>query len=168
VLLRSGGGALVEAVKGSTVGISVNATTLSDFLSVKSLTFSSAPNVPIKIGTSSMAGTPWKLANWHITPPSFAAYVTLNSSSATATWEFTLDDPMQTYPSISQVPNVFTSTNVAGSLGIVGAVGSSGTISSATITMGNINFPVAAWRMTLGSTSVAYAMSGSVIQSGIG
>jgi hypothetical protein len=161
---QQGGGRISEIVQGSTAGASTTATTRQDFLTVTSITASSLANVAILVGTSSVAGSPWVMANWWVTPPALSATAVLNSSGATATWEFTLDDPTETYypnPNIT-APSVFAST------GIAAATGSSGATlgSTATTTMGAISFAVAAWRMTLTSSSSTYALNATVLQAG--
>jgi|GEM_PF-5068957 hypothetical protein len=162
---REGGGTVVESVTGSTAGAGTNATTLSDFLTVTAIGFSSNANVPVLIGVSSAAGTPWKPANWQTTPINLSAAVVLNSSQASATWEFTLDDVTGTYPNPNvTVPSVFASTGISGAVGSSGAnFGSSGTMTTA-----SISFPVAYWRMTLTSSSSTYLLDATVLQAGIG
>lgn len=164
---HQGGGTVTESVRGSTAGAGSNATTLSDFLSVTSVAASSNANVPILIGTSSVAGTPWVYGNTWVTPPSYSAAIAISSSLATATWEFTLADPCNVYPYPSTavtVPSVFAST------GIAAAVGSSGASlgSSATLATGIHTGPITAWRVTLTSSSSTYLAVGTVLQAGVG
>lgn len=157
-----------ESVKGSTAGAGTLATTTSDFLSVQSISISSNANIPILIGTSSVGGTQWKLANWHISPQILSAGLTFSSTtlSVSGSIEFTNDDPTLVYanPTSGAVPTVFTSTShVSGPSSIAptgpawGAVNNDGAVSA----------PIAAWRLTITSTSSGSVFA-SVIQAGIG
>lgn len=153
-----------ESVKGSTAS-GVNATTTSDFISLSSVTISSNANIPILIGTSSAGGTQWKLTNWQIAPLVVGAALTFSSTAAAATGsiEFTMDDPTQVYPNPSSaaVPAVFTSTShvstpcSTNSWGIVNNDGQAQT-------------PIAAWRLTVTSTSTSTQVAATVLQAGIG
>ncbi len=141
---REGGGSVSESIVGSTTGAGTVSTTREDFLTVTSIVASSAANVPILVGTSSVAGTPWQMANWQITPPFFSAQASVNSSQMSASWEFTLADPTRTYAqnfgTAITVPIVFTSS------GISAAVGSSGATlgTSATSTFAAMSIALAA------------------------
>lgn len=165
---QQGGFAVTESVMGSTQGASTPISTRQDFLTVTSIVASSNANVPIIVGTSSVAGTPWQLSNWQIATPNYSAQVSLNSSQMSASWEFTLADPTKTYPqgfgSAITVPIVFTSS------GISAAVGSSGVTlgSSGTSTLASMSIPIAAWRITVTSSSSTYQAYATILQSGIG
>ncbi len=153
-----------EAVKGSTAS-GVNATTTSDFISLSSVGVSSNANVPILIGTSSVGGTQWKLTNWHVTALAVGAALTFSSTAAAATGsiEFTMDDPTQTYPNPSSaaVPAVFTSTS---HVSTPASTNSWGIVNSDA----NSITPIAAWRLTVTSTSTSATVAATVMQGDIG
>lgn len=165
---QQGGNAVTESIVGSTTGAGSVATTRQDFLTVTSIVASSNANVPILVGTSSVAGTPWQMANWQIGTPNFSAQTTINSSQMTASWEFTLLDITGTYP--SGFSSAISSPIVFVSSGITGAVGSSGATlgTSATSTLAGMSIPIAAWRVTVTSSSSTYATYATVMQAGIG
>lgn len=160
---REGGGVIRETLLGST-GTTIRLTT-QDFASVTSVVASSAVNVNggAMFGTSSAGGTPWRVANWHANPMILSAGITLSSSgnSATGVIEITMDDPSGVYSSSSTIQTIFASTSR-----VCTAV--------STNTWGVINVdgqttpPIAAWRLTITSTSATTTVSAAVMQSGIG
>lgn len=157
--------AFSESVKGSTSGAGTLATTTSDFISLTAVSYSSAPNVAINIGTSTTGGTQWKLTNWHITPAMFSAAVTFSSTAAaaTGTLELCVDDVTGTYldpDKQSLVPDVFVSSAFS-------AV-SSNTLAGLSIDTYGTGAPFAAWRLTVTSTSTSTTVYATVMQAGIG
>lgn len=110
-----GGGTKTEVMIGSS---SANTTINSvwDYVSLTSVTASSNANIPIWFGTSSIAGTPWKLTDWNKTPQELSGYVTLSTSANSMSGQFdvTLDDPtfITGRGSPVAVPAVFNSTSL--------------------------------------------------------
>jgi hypothetical protein len=160
-----GGGTRTEIVIGSS-SANVQINSVWDYVSLTSVTASSAPNIPVWFGTSSMGGTPWKLCDWNKTPQELSGYITLSTSANTMSGQFdvTLDDPTFTIgrnPSIT-VPAVFNSTSV------VGAAASTNSFGPLNVNAAGIPFPVAAWRLTITSSSTsAGSVSGAVMQAGV-
>lgn len=159
-----GGQIVSEAVRGSTAS-GLAATTLTDFLSLTSVTASSAVNIAQIIGTSSVGGTPWKVVNTAVTPIAIGAAITLSSSGSAMTGQIdmTLDDPMRTYANPGfAVPIPFNSTS---HVGTAASTNSFGIVNSD----GQNYLPIAGWRFTIGSTGgSSQTISATVIQAGIG
>lgn len=163
---REGGGVFSETVAGSTAGAGTAATTTSDFLTVTAISVSSNANVPILVGTSSVGGTAWKLTNWHVEPPmQIGGALTFSSSGngMTGVIDLTMDDPTRTYPNpLFAVPTIFNSTTH------LGVAGSSNTWGILNADANNLT-PVAAWRLTItSSSSSAGTVSATIMQAGIG
>jgi hypothetical protein len=164
------GATIKETVRGSTGAAGTSVTTLNDFLTITSVSFSSTPEPPILLGTSSMSGTSWNIVNWHVTPINLSAFVTLNTSQAQASWEYTLDDPTRSFaqnPVFTQNGYVAAPAPIVSSM-ISAVIGTCGLALGSCGTYGFISNPIAAWRITLASTGTAYTALGTVIQSGIG
>ena len=171
---RQGGFPVSESVKGSSAGAGVNATTTSDFLTVTSVSISSNANVPILIGTSSVAGTPWQSVTLHLTPPIIGAGMTFVSSAAangsmSASIDVTMDYPWGPFGApggmpapINAVPTVFQSTHwqalTANNWDAINiAINPGGYVS------------IAAWRLTItSSSSQAGSVNVTAIQAGLG
>jgi hypothetical protein len=137
-----GGGTKTEVMIGSS---SANTTINSvwDYVSLTSVVASSAANIPVWFGTSSMGGTPWKLVDWNKTPQELSGYVTLSTSANSMSGQFdvTLDDPtfITGRNSPVTVPTVFNSTS------LVGAQCSTNTLGPSTLTL-----PASCFRSRLG------------------
>jgi hypothetical protein len=137
---------------------------------------SSAINSQVIVGTNTQGGTPWQGVNLNISPIQIGGAMVFSSTanSMAAQIDLTMDYPFQVpqagiptgglpYP-INTVPQVFISN-----------VFSSGTAGN---TMGILNItsstyitptPIAAWRMTLtSSSSGAGTVNFAAIQAGIG
>jgi hypothetical protein len=160
-----GGGTKTEVMIGSS---SANTTINSvwDYVSLTSVVASSNANIPVWFGTSSIAGTPWKLTDWNKTPLELSGQITLSTSANSMSGQFdvTLDDPTFTIGRASPVtvPVVFNSTSV------VGAQCSTNTLGPLNVDAAGIMFPVAAWRLTITSSSTsAGTVSGAVMQTGV-
>jgi hypothetical protein len=115
---------------------------------------------PIYVTVSSSGGTnssPWKLANWHVTPINIGIQV--QSSGGNWQIDVTLDDPTRAYPNpSSSSPTIFQSSQCAGG-GVAAAAGNA---------VGVITQPIAAWRLTSTSTTLGGTITASVLQAGIG
>ncbi len=175
---REGGGKVSETIAGST-GTTIRMT-LSDFLTVTSITASSGVNVPAIFGTSSQAGTPWKMVNWQCTPIELAAGITMSSgavaATCTATIEHTFDDPTGTYPNLLAGAN---GSTLAGNIGVP-SVWTSTSLSGINPGSGLpfwSPFPsdtfaptaaCAAYRLTITSTAASGTVFATVVQAGIG
>lgn len=153
-----------ETVAGSTAN-GVAATTTSDFTQLSAVSISSNANIPILIGTSSVGGTQWHLANWQIAPMEHCGYLHFSTSAngMQARYDVTLDDPTRTYPNpYLSVPIVFNSTSPVGTFTSTDAIGN-------ICVDGSVMSPFAAWRLTItSSSSGAGTVYGTVIQAGIG
>jgi len=151
-----------ESVLGSTAS-GVAATTTADFYKVTAISLSSNANIPFIVGTSSVGGTTWKVVDWHGYTPVVGATLTFSTSAngMTGSIELSMDDPTGTYQNPNYtVPNVLRSTSH-----VVGCSTNSYGISNVDA---NSLFPVAAWRMTLTSTSSgAGTLYGTVMVSGV-
>jgi len=160
---NQGGAVISEVIKGSTATALVQ--TSQDFLTVTSVVASCTVNAIANFGTSSLGGTPWYMVDTTRNPIAIAAGITFSTSanSMSAVFDVTLDDPTRTYanPNIT-LPTVFNSTS---GLGVAVSTNSWGLINNGN---GNITAPIAAWRMTItSSSSSAGNISATVIQSGI-
>jgi hypothetical protein len=171
--LTSGGDALVETVLGATAS-GVVRETKQDFAVVNSVSFSSQNPIAaaLHIATSSHGGTPWITTNTWRNPFNLAAQISLTSTanSMSANFECTLDDITQTVPqpvrTVSSTPTTVVPwypapfiSQIAGSTFISTAIDA--------VTVGNITTPIAAWRVTLtSSSSTAGTMGVAVLQSG--
>jgi len=151
-----------ETVIGSTAS-GLAATTTADFYKVSAISVSSNANIPFIVGTSSVGGTPWKVVDWSGYTPAIGATLTFTTSanSMSGSIDLTMDDPTNTYsnPNLT-VPGVIKSTSH-----VVAASTTSYGIANVDA---NSIFPVAAWRMTLtSSSSGAGSLYGTVMVSGI-
>lgn len=158
-----GGQTLTEAVKGSTA-TGINATTVSDFVSITTISISSNANIPILVGTSSVGGTPWKVCDYFApSVPSLAGGIvfTTSANSMTGSIEMTMDDPtLVTTISTKQVPSVFVSTS---HISTPCSTTSFGFVNND----GNTVMPIAAYRLTLtSSSSQAGSINAVILQSG--
>lgn len=171
---NQGGQTISETLTGPTSNVAV--ATTQDFLSVSSIVSSSAINSQVIIGTNTQGGTPWQSVNLNISPIQIGAAMVFSSTanSMQAQIDLTMDYPFQVpavglptggLPApINTLPQVFIST-----------VFSSGTAGN---TMGILNItsstfitptPIAAWRLTLtSSSSGAGTVNVAAIQAGIG
>ncbi len=181
---REGGTPVRETITGPASN-TVIATT-QDFLSITSVSASSAFGSIITLGTNTTGGTQWKPINTHTTPIQVGCYLTLSTTSVIASMEITMDDPTTDFYASP------TGTGVAGGLvaaggqaipynvppAIINCVGFSsvqantfgalGITSSATAAPG-FQVPFWGWRLTLtSSSSTAGNANAAVIQAGIG
>ena len=167
--LRDDGTPVVESVLGTTNG-TITRTTINDFASVTSITLSGSvtgPSTIVRIGTSSLGGTPWKLVDHWGATVALSAGITLSATTGNvgATIDYTNDDITNTYP------NLNVQTTAALPLPVFPAVFQSSAltaVTSPTIGMvGQLGLPFQAWRMTItSSSSSAGTAFATVIQSG--
>lgn len=160
---NQGGAIISEVIRGSTATALVQ--TSQDFLTVTSVVASCTVNAIANFGTSSLGGTPWYVVDTTRNPMAIAAGITFSTSanSMSAVFDVTLDDVTRTFPNPSlSVPSVFNSTS---GLGVAVSTNSWGLINNGN---GNITAPIAAWRLTItSSSSGSGSISATVIQSGI-
>ncbi len=172
---EGGGGGTGTTVTETITGPASNTvvTTTQDFLSVTTVSASSAIANQATIGTNTVGGTPWQSVNLDLTPIQLGGAITFSSSAVgmSAQIDLTMDNPFSfgtfapggTPAPLNNPPIVFvstlfstgTSSNHAGAINAIG---------QALIT------PIVAWRMTLTSSSTNAGISAnvSVIQAGIG
>lgn len=158
-----GGGVKSEVMVGSS-SPNVQINSVWDYVKLTSIVTSSAPNIIVSIGTSSMAGTPWRLTDWNKTPQDLSGYVTLSTSanSMSGRFDVTLDDPTGVTPGTASTPNVFNSTS------LVGVQASTNSYDKLAVNATGVSIPVAAWRLTITSSSTsAGSVSGAVMQAGV-
>ncbi len=158
-----GGGTRTEVIIGSsTANTQINS--VWDYISLVSVTTSSAPNIIVSIGTSSMAGTSWKLTDWNKTPQDLSGYITFSTSanSMSGRFDVTLDDPTSVTARTASPPNVFNSTS------LVGVQASTNSYDKLAVNATGVSIPVAAWRLTITSSSTsAGSVSAGVMQAGV-
>jgi hypothetical protein len=170
-LASNGLSPMSETIRGSCAAGITN-TTVQDFYNLTSITMSSAPTAGVHFGTSSRAGTPWMVTNTWATPFDLTVNITMSSTinSLLANFETTLEDITQdTIPGptkfLSSSPTVqvpYYPTPII--LQVAGSTFVSTVIDAQTA---NITTPIAAWRVTLtSSSSTAGSMAVSVLQSG--
>jgi len=95
---------------------------------------------PIYLTLSSSGSSPWKLTNWHSSPPMQIGFaVTVASLSSTWQIDVRFDDPTSVFP--STVSTVFQASQVGGPA--ASSINGLGSISTC---------PIAAWRLTNNST----------------
>lgn len=159
-----GGGIKYETVIGSSTA-GTAATTLWDYTQLISVSVSSNLSIATQIGTSSLGGTPWKVAESFDNPQDIAGMLEFSSSSSgmTAQFDVTMDDPTGTYPDPYHLtPRPFNSTSPVG-----GNPVATGVAIGALSVDGNTKIPFYAWRMTIGSTAgTTGVVYGTVVQSG--
>ncbi len=159
-------GALVSETIYGTTASSLPATTTWDFMQVVSIAYTSAPGTPILVGTSSVGGTPWKLASQF---PFQTAYIsgeitfTSTALGMTGGFDVTLDDPTNTYVRLDGPPTVYDSTSPIG-----GATAASTNSWGLVNADGNLAIPITAWRMTITSSGPTNGIVyGTIVQSGV-
>jgi hypothetical protein len=172
--LSSGNDSVVETIIGATAS-GVVRETKQDFATVTSVAFSSQNPIAaaLHIATSSHGGTPWIVADTWRNPFNLAAQITLSATgnSLSANFEYTLEDITQaTIPGPTKVVSSTPTTvlpwfptpaisQIAGSTFLSTAIDA--------VTAGVFTAPIAAWRVTLtSSSSTAGQMGVSVLQSG--
>jgi hypothetical protein len=160
-----GGGVKTEVIIGSS-SANTQINSIWDYTSLLSVTTSSAPNIVVNIGTSSMAGTPWRLTDWNKTPQDLSGQITFSTSAngMTGRFDVTLDDPTFVTGRASPitVPTVFNSTS------LVGVQASTNSFDRLAVNPAGTPFPIAAWRLTITSSSTsAGSVSGAVFQGGV-
>lgn len=154
-----GGTIISESVATSTVS-GGTAETTQDFLTVSAVTLSCAvTSTAGYIGTSSHGGTPWYVVDTFRNPMNVEFILSPTSTSIIASLEYTLD-----YPSYNvQQSKWNTANSSAGPIPTISSLGSSVSANTA----GLINFPIAAVRLTLtSSSSSAGSINATVLQSG--
>lgn len=138
------GQAISETVTGANIGV---ASTLQDFATVTSVAASGATAAAVTVGTTAVGSTPWLVPDTHIVPFDVRADMELLSGAATASVEVTDDTPLPVLQ-IYQAGQAFTIPVPepyawAGLSAIVLALN--------TPSSGDINSPVAAFRLTINS-----------------
>lgn len=166
--------ALVETIVGSTTG-GAPRSTVQDFAYVDSVTFSSQNPLGaiVHIGTSSQAGTPWKTVSLWANPFNLSVGVTLSATtnSVKTNFECTLDDITQTIPTAA--PKTLSSATTVVPFyptPFIPQVAGSTVLSTAidAFTVGNLTAAVAAWRVTLTSSSSTAGVAGiTAVQAGV-
>lgn len=154
-----GGTPISESVTSSTA-VGGTAETIQDFASVTAITVSCAvASTTGYIGTSSRGGTPWYVVDTTRNPINVEFALNPSSTSIVASLEYTLD-----YPSYNVQGGYWNTANsTSGPIATISSLGSS--VSANTI--GIINFPVSAVRLTLtSSSSAAGTINAAVLQSG--
>lgn len=138
---------ITETVTGSTGTATVS--TVQDFRSVTSIAPSAnvgSSTNSVSVGTNTQGGTPWQVIDMTRNPINFAFNLTPSSTAIVASLEYSMDYPV--YDPINRVwPD---SANVnSGPAPVISTAASS--VSAAT--QGVISTPIAAWRVTLTSSS---------------
>jgi hypothetical protein len=140
-------GPISETIATST-GVGTAVQTTQDFLRVTAISLSSAVSSTLGyLGTSSQGGTLWQVINTTVTPINlgFQLDITSPSTVVVASLEYSLDQPIY---NIAANAWLGSSLNT-GPRPTISSMGSSVTLDA----VGNINFPIAAYRMTISSTS---------------
>ena len=153
------GSVISETITGSSIGTEV--ATTQDFLTVTAVTPGSTAITSTTgyIGTNTQGGTPWQVVDTWRNPTGLGFNVTPTTTGIVASLEVTMD-----YPSYNRQTSLWAGNNTL--------TGPRPTISTAcssvtAATNGNIAYPLAAWRITLTSTSSgAGTVNATVIQSG--
>jgi hypothetical protein len=161
--ISEGGFTVSETIFGSTTAGTATETTV-DFLQLTSVSISTAgvTSTGWYVGTSSHAGTPWKLVDFWPNPPSVNFQLTPSSSIVAVSLEYTFD--AISYPWINPT-STSTGTNwrSGAPFPIVSSVGSTATA----VTQSVLPFTPHAWRITLTSCSSQVGSAwATVIQSG--
>lgn len=161
--LNQQGSVISEVIAPSTATPGV-ATTTQDFLKVTSVTLSCllTSSGGGLIGTTTQGGTPWTVVNNDVdlTAVSFKLGITSASTVVAASFEYTMD-----YPFYNQQTGLWGgATPTQGPQPTISSLGSTATSSQ---TIGLINFPISAWRVTVtSSSSSAGSVLATVLQSG--
>ena len=168
------GQVITESLTGPTSNVAV--ATTQDFLTVTSVSASSVINSQVIVGTNTQGGTPWQGVNLGVSPCQIAGTMVFSSTanSMAAQIDLTCDYPFQIPVAGQPVGGLPYPINTYPQV-VVSAVFSSGTAGN---TMGMLNItsttfitpiPIAAWRMTLtSSSSGAGTVNFAGIQAGIG
>lgn len=155
-------GPIGETVASSTtVGAAVQ--TIQDYRKVTGVTVScGVASTAAYLGTSSQGGTPWFVVDTTRNPisVSFAVEITSPTTVVVASVEYSND-----YPSYDPVSRTWVgSSPTTGPRPTISSMGSSLTADA----VGRIDFPIAAWRVTMTSTSSgAGSIAASVFQAGV-
>lgn len=156
----SEGGTIISESVASSTAVGGTAETIQDFGSVTAITVSCGiASTAGYIGTSSRGGTPWVVVDTTRNPINVEFSLTPSSTAIVASLEYTLD-----YPSYDvQLGEWNAANSTSGPVARVSSLGSSVVAN----TIGLINSPVAAVRVTLtSSSSAAGTINATVIQSG--
>jgi hypothetical protein len=172
--LNDNGDIVKESIIGSTAASTITRTTVQDFATVTSVSFSSAPlEGALHIATNTKGGTPWILADTWRDPFSLGAVITLSSTvnSMAANFEITTEDITQSYvPGPTKVISTSPSVTVPWyPTPVISQVAGSTFLSTAidAATLGVFTAPFAAWRVTLTSSSSTAGAAGiEVLQAG--
>lgn len=175
--LSESGATISETIVGSSAAGSVKTTT-QDFLSITSVSFSSQNTLgaAIHFGTNTQGGTPWKIIDQGTPEPlNFSMALTFNSTISTtlANLEVTLDDPTNTIPApprfLSTAPTVqvpFTPVSFIQAFTGSTALSTANAAQTAPA-FGTITSNIAAWRLTLtSSSSTAGGLQATAMQYG--
>ena len=153
---RQGGGTVVETITGSSAGTAGRTT--QDFLTLSSVSISSAMNCSITLGTDTVGSTPWQLVNLSAEiVPSIGIGLTYSATrlSTVIGWiEYGYEDPTGTQLNANTsfaVPYPFVSTAFS-------------TATGGTATAGALTGPIACWRFVINSS---YGSSVSVYASAV-
>jgi hypothetical protein len=164
--LNAGLNQISETVQTSTVTATAQAgtATIQDFIKVTSVSFGSTAGVTSTaayLGTNSQGGCPWQVVDTCINPINleFDINITSPSTVVAVSFEYSMD-----YPEYDPNARAWDGVNpTGGPRPTISSLGSTVTLD----TIGNINFPVAAWRITVTSTSSgAGSVMTSVTQAG--
>lgn len=157
--LSEAGTPISETLVGSTIGSVV--TSVQDYIKINALSLPSAgfASTTGYLGTSSQGGTPWQAVDTNRSPVNVGFTLTPTTSAIVASFEYTTEAPIYLSPQARwQNPN-----SVTGPQPTVSSLGSSVTAAA----YGAITTPIAAWRVTLTSTSTgAGTINAAVVQSG--
>jgi hypothetical protein len=115
---------------------------------------------PVYVTLSSSGTSPWQLTNWNITPFQIGIAVATNGLSGTWNIDVTMDDPSGVYPAPGGL-TVFASSEVT-----TGGGPSGQPLTGSSNSIGVINQPIAAWRVTNQSTGGTVVVT--ALQAGIG
>jgi len=172
--LTDNGGLIKETIIGSSALNTITRTTVQDFASVTSVSFSSTPlEGALHIATNTKGGTPWIVTDTWKDPFSLSAVIILTSTvnGLAANFETTVEDITQSYiPGPTKVISTSPGTVVPWyPTPVISQTAGSTFLSTAidAATMGVFTAPFAAWRVTLTSSSSTAGAAGiEVLQAG--
>jgi hypothetical protein len=161
---RQGTGTVTESITGPTSNVPV--ATLSDFLSVTSVSASSVINTQAIFGTNTQGSTPWQSVNLDLMLSTIGSALHFSSTTAgmVASIEITMDYPFLTSP---QVPGGLPASLNAVPIPFIVSTFSS--VSSDLWDIVNLSItPITAWRLLLTSSSTTPgSVNCTTVQSGI-
>lgn len=148
-----GGASISEVVAGTTAG---TVATSQDFLTVTQVAIDHAATGAIKVGTNGVGSTPWQTVNRNISPVNISIGVVV-SGTVNFTVEYTYDNPQD------QIQSNFPPNTIK----VPTAWALSALTSKSAATDGTINDPIAAWRLTINSSTAPGSATATGIQAGI-